>query len=88
MLLVRSHFFYLLSVPYLDQEEIKLCKKFPYSCSIGLAFQIPGSYHLTYYLLSRLVVPASKELSSIYKDLGEINNAVTFGSRTWVSIRS
>ena len=71
--LVRRHFFCLLSVPYLDQEDIKRRKKFPYSYSTRLAFHMPGSYHLTvftYYLLSRLVVPASGELSPIYfKDL-------------------
>ena len=67
--LVRRHFFCLLSVPYLDHEEIKLCKKFPYSFSIRLPFHMPGSYHLTIF---RLVVPASGELPSIYlKDLGE-----------------
>ena len=45
---MRRRFFYLLSVPYLDREEdIKLCKKFPYSYSTRLAFQMPGFYHLT-----------------------------------------
>ena len=52
-ILVRSYFFCLSSVPYLDQEEIKLCKKFPYSYSIRLAFHMLGSYHpiiFIYYL--------------------------------------
>ena len=62
ILLVTRHFFCLLSVLYLDQEEIKLCKKFIYSYSTRLAFHMPGPHHLTYYLLSRLVVPASEEL--------------------------
>ena len=60
---------FIISVPYLDQEEIKLCKKFIYSYSTRLAFHVPGSYHLTifnYYI----VVPASGEPSLIYfKDL-------------------
>ena len=38
--LVRRHFFCLLSVPYLDQEDIKRRKKFPYSYSTRLAFHI------------------------------------------------
>ena len=57
--------FCLLSVPYLDQEKIKLCKEFIYSYSTRLAFHMTGSYHLTifnYYI----VVPASGELSPIY----------------------
>ena len=49
-ILVRSYFFCLSSVPYLDQEEIKLRKKFPYSYSIRLAFHMPGSYHLTVFI--------------------------------------
>ena len=58
--LVRSYFFCLLSVLYLDQEESKLCKKFPYSYSIRLAFHMPGAHHLTIF---RFVVPASEELT-------------------------
>ena len=65
MLLVRRHFFCFLSVPYLDQEEIKLCKKFIYSYSTRLAFHMPGSYHLTIFIYY-IVVPASGELSPIY----------------------
>ena len=71
-ILVRSYFFCLSSAPYLDQEEIKLCKKFPYSYSFRLAFHMPGSYHLTifiYYLGLR-----SRDLKSYplsVKDLGE-----------------
>ena len=67
--------FLLLSVPYLDQEKIKLCKEFIYSYSTRLAFHMAGSYHLTifnYYI----VVPASGELSPIsFKELkgGNIN---------------
>ena len=61
--------FLLLSVPYLDQEKIKLCKEFIYSYSTRLAFHMTGSYHLTifnYYI----VVPASGELSPIsFKEL-------------------
>ena len=49
-ILVRSYFFCLSSVPYLDQEEIKLRKKFRYSYSIRLAFHMPGSYHLTVFI--------------------------------------
>ena len=52
-ILVRSDFFCLSSVLYLDQGETKLRKKFPYSYSIRSAFHMPGSYHLTifvYYL--------------------------------------
>ena len=33
--------------PYIDQEEIKLCKKFICSYSTRLAFHMPGSYGLT-----------------------------------------
>ena len=67
--LLRSSFFCLLSVLFLDQEEIKLCKKFPYSYSTRLAFHMPGSYHLTTFIYY-IVVPASGELSPIYfKDL-------------------
>ena len=63
--------FYLLSVPYLEQEEIKMCKKFIYSYSTRLAFHMPGSYHLTIFNYS-IVVTASGELSPIYfKDLKE-----------------
>ena len=50
---MRRYFFCLSSVPYLDQEVIKLRKKFPYSYSISLAFHMPGSYHViifSYYL--------------------------------------
>ena len=66
---MRSYFFCLLSVPYLDQEEIKLCKKLIYSYSTRLAFHMPGSYLLTIFNYS-IVVPASGELSPIYfKDL-------------------
>ena len=61
--------FCLLSVPYLEQEEIKMCKKFIYSYSTRLAFHMPRSYHLTIFNYS-IVVPASGELSPIYfKDL-------------------
>ena len=49
-ILVRSYLFYLSFVPYLDQEEINLCKKFPYSYSIRLVFHMPGSYHLTIFI--------------------------------------
>ena len=52
-ILVRNYFFCLSSVPFPDQEEIKLRKKFPYSYSITLAFHMPGSYHViifSYYL--------------------------------------
>ena len=47
---MRSYFFCLSSVSYLDQEEIKLCKKSPCSYSIMLAFHMPGSYHLTIFI--------------------------------------
>ena len=61
--------FCLLSVPYLEQEEIKMCKKFIYSYSTRLAFHMPRSYHLTIFNYS-IVVPASGKLSPIYfKDL-------------------
>ena len=60
--------FCFLFVPYLDQEEIKLCKKFIYSYSTRLALHMP-SYHLTIFNYS-IVVPTSGELSPIYfKDL-------------------
>ena len=49
-ILVRSYFFYLSSVPYLDQEEINLRKKFPYSYSVRFVFHMPGSYHLTIFI--------------------------------------
>ena len=49
-ILVRSYLFYLSFVPYLDQEEINLRKKFPYSYSIRLVFHMPGSYHLTIFI--------------------------------------
>ena len=49
-ILVRSYFFCFLSVPYLDQEEIKLRQKIPYSYSIRLAFHMPWSYHLTIFI--------------------------------------
>ena len=63
--------FYILSVAYLEQEEIKMCKKFIYSYSTRLAFHMPGSYHLTIFNYS-VVVTASGELSPIYfKDLKE-----------------
>ena len=65
MLLARRRFFCLLPIPYLDQEEIKLCKKFLYSYSTRLAFHMPGSYHLTIFIYY-IVVPASGELSPIY----------------------
>ena len=51
----------LLFVPYLDQEEIKLCKKFIYSYSTRPGLHMP-SYHLTIFNYS-IVVPASGELS-------------------------
>ena len=71
-ILVRSYFFCLLSVPYLDQEEIKLCKKFPYSYSIRLAFHMPGSYNLTIFIY--LIGLWSRHLESYplsVKDLGK-----------------
>ena len=90
------HLLCLLSVPYLDQEEIKLCEKFIYSYSTRLAFLKPGSYHLTIFNYS-IVVATLGELSPIYfKDLkGEILTSIilgeilpaTFGSCTWISIR-
>ena len=49
-ILVKSYFFCLSSVLYLDQEKIKLCKKFPYSYSTRLAIHMPGSYHLTIFI--------------------------------------
>ena len=39
--------FCLLFVPYIDQEEIKLCKKLICSYSTRLVFHMPGSYDLT-----------------------------------------
>ena len=94
---MRSWLVYLLSVPYINQKEIKLCKKLIYSYSTGLAFHMPGFYLLT--ILNYFIVAlASGELSSIYfRDLSDETStsnikgeklAVTFGSRTWVSIRS
>ena len=62
---MRSWLFYLLSVPYIKQKEIKLCKKLIYSYSTRLAFHMPGFYLLTifnYYI----VATVSRELSSIY----------------------
>ena len=46
-LLVRRDLFCLLSVPSLDQEEIKLCKKFICSYSTRLAFQMPVTIALS-----------------------------------------
>ena len=66
--------FCLLFVPYLDQEEIKLCKKFIYSYFTRLAFHMPGSYHLTIFNY-HIVVLVSGELSPIYfKDLSVKTN--------------
>ena len=71
-ILVTSYFFCLLSVPYLDQQEIKLRKKFIslflfHQVSLSYARVLP-SYHI--YLLSRLELPASERLSSICKRSG------------------
>ena len=74
-ILVMSYFFCLSSVPYLDQEEIKLRKKCPYFYSIRLAFHMPGSYHLTifiYYL--GLWSRHLKSYPLSVKDLGEKYN--------------
>ena len=57
--------FCLLFVPYLDQEEIKLCKKFIYSYSTRLAFHMPGFYLLTIFSYF-MEVPASGELLCTY----------------------
>ena len=62
---MRRHLFCLLSVPYLNQEEIKLCKKFIHFYSTRLAFHMPGSYHLTIFIYY-IVVSAPGELSLIY----------------------
>ena len=71
-ILVTSYFFCLLSVPYLDQQEIKLRKKF---ISLFLFHQVSLSYarvlpscHIN--LLPRLELPASERLSSICKRSG------------------
>ena len=71
-ILVSSYFFCLSSVPYLDQEEIKQRKKFPYSYSIRLAFRMPRSCHLTIfiYYLGLWSQHLKSYLLSI-KDLGE-----------------
>ena len=74
-ILVRSYFFCLSPVPYLDQEEINLRKKFPYSYSIRLAFLMPGSYNLPifiYYL--GLWSRHLKSYPLSVKDLGEKYN--------------
>ena len=89
-MLVRSYFFCLSSVPYLDLEEINLRKKFRYSYSIRLAFHMRGSYHLTifvYYL--RLWSRQLKSYPLSVKDLGE-KKTVTRGKRsfTWIIIFS
>ena len=49
-ILVRSYFFCLSSLPYLDQEGINLRKKFPYSYYNRSAFHMPGSYHRTIFI--------------------------------------
>ena len=70
--------FCLLFVPYLDQEEIKLCKKFIYSYSTRLASHMAESYHLTIFNY-HIVVLVSGELSPIYfKDLSVWEPNVTF----------
>ena len=69
---MRSYFFCLSSLPYLDQEEINLRKKFPYSYYNRSAFHMPGSYHRTifiYYLGWRSRYLKGYPLS--VKDLGE-----------------
>ena len=88
-ILKRSYLFCLSSVSYLDQEEIKLCKKSSCSYSIRLAFHVPASYHLTifiYYL--GLWSRHLKSYPLSVKTLGEKSKLVTFGSRTCVTIRS
>ena len=70
---MRSYFFCLSSVPYLDQEKVNLRKKFPYF--IRLSFHMPGSYHLTifiYYL--GLWFRHLKGYPLSVKDLSEKNN--------------
>ena len=64
MITSEELFLLLLSVPYLDQEEIKLCKKHIYSYSTRLAFHVLESYLLTIFNHST-VFPASGELSPI-----------------------
>ena len=66
---MRSWLFYLLSVPSLNQEEIKKCNKPIYSYSTRLAFHMPEPYLLTIFNYS-IVLLASGELSPIYfKDI-------------------
>ena len=73
-MLVRSCFFYLSSVPYLDQEDFQTEQEISlflfHQVSFSYARVLP-SYHI--YLLDRLVVPASVELSSICRrSLGKL----------------
>ena len=73
-MLVRSCFFYLSSVPYLDQEDFQTEQEISlfllHQVSFSYARVLP-SYHI--YLLNRLVVLASVELSSICKrSLGKL----------------
>ena len=71
-ILVRSCFFCLSPIPYLDQEEIKLRKKFPYSYSIRLAFHMAGSYHLTIFIYYLGLWPRHlKSYPLSVNDLGE-----------------
>ena len=71
---MRSCFFYLLSVPYLDQEDFQTEQEISLFLFHQVSFsyaRVLLSYHI--YLLNRLVVPASVELSSICKrSLGKL----------------
>ena len=73
-MLVRSCFFYLSSVPYLDQEDFQTEQEISLFLFHQVSFsyaRVLLSYHI--YLLNRLVVPASVELSSICKrSLGKL----------------
>ena len=80
----------MLSVPYTDEEEVKMCKKLIYSYSTRLAFHMPGFYLLTIFNYF-IVAPASGELSSIYfRDLkGETSTSNVKGEKlpvtSWVN---
>ena len=75
--------FCLLSVPYLNEEEIKLCKKLIYSYSTRLSFHIKVFYLLTIFNYF-IVVPASGELPSIYfEDLKLKHQPVTLREKNY-----
>ena len=78
MIISEELFLLLLSVPYLDQEEINLCKKLIYSYSTRLAFHVLGSYLLTIFNHSTVVPASESYLPSSLKILRVKHQPVTF----------